>query len=69
MSYSRPRRRSAAKIASTSRRRPRETTVELVEDEDTGALAAQDVIELPGLGQRIARFGLKAPLKAVRMAS
>jgi len=59
MSYSRPRRRSAAKIASTSRLRPRETIMELVEDEDTGAQAAQDLIELPGLGQRIARFGLR----------
>ena len=61
MSYSRPRRRSTAKIASTSRRPPRETIMELVEDEDTGAEAAQDLIELPGLGQRIALFGLKAP--------
>ena len=53
MSYSRPRRRSAAKIASTSRRRPLKKIMELVEDEDTGAQAAQDLIELPSLGQRI----------------
>jgi endonuclease III len=35
--------------------------MELVEDEDTGAQAPKDLIKLPGLGRRIARFGLKAP--------
>ena len=58
MSYSRPRRRSTAKIAPTSRLRPRRQ-LELVEDENTGAQAPQDVIELLGLAQRIARFGLR----------
>ena len=43
--------------------------MELVEDEDTGAQAAQDLIELRGLGRRIARFGLHGAWKAVRMAS
>ena len=32
--------------------------MELVEYEDTGAQSPQDLIELRGLGRRIARFGL-----------
>ena len=36
-----------------------QTIMELVEDEDPGAQAPQDLIELRGLGRRIARFGLR----------
>ncbi len=57
-------RRSTAKIASMPRRWPRrqlQTIMELVEDEDTGTQAPQDLIELRGLCRRTARFGLMAP--------
>ena len=45
-----------------------QTIMELVEDEDTGEQAPQDLIELRGLGQSIARFG-RGAWRAARMAS